>query len=224
MKATVSWSGGKDSCFACYKAMEEGFEIQSLLTMMNNRGESSFHMINADLLDAQSAAIGIPIVKCTTAPETYEHDFKNSLRQLRSAGVGGIVTGDIFEVAQHEAGWLERVCKETGMKPIRPLWRRNTRQILDEFIELGFKATVVRVNLGLLGEEFLGRSLDTEFLSELARLENIDPCGERGEYHTLVTDGPLFNNRIEILETRNSTIENWGRLEITRFRLKPKGP
>ena len=224
MKATVSWSGGKDSCFACYKAMEEGFEIQSLLTMMNNRGESSFHMINADLLDAQSAAIGIPIVKCTTAPETYEHDFKNSLRQLRSAGVGGIVTGDIFEVAQHEAGWLERVCKATGMKPIRPLWRRNTRQILDEFIELGFKATVVRVNLGLLGEEFLGRSLDTEFLSELARLENIDPCGERGEYHTLVTDGPLFNNRIEILETRNSTIENWGRLEITRFRLKPKGP
>jgi len=204
--------------------MEEGFEIQSLLTMMNNRGESSFHMINADLLDAQSAAIGIPIVKCKTAPETYEHDFKNSLRQLRSAGVGGIVTGDIFEVAQHEAGWLERVCKETGMKPIRPLWRRNTRQILDEFIELGFKATVVRVNLGLLGEEFLGRSLDTEFLSELARLENIDPCGERGEYHTLVTDGPLFNNRIEILETRNSTIENWGRLEITRFSLKPKGP
>lgn len=224
MKATVSWSGGKDSCFACYKAMEEGFEIQSLLTMMNNRGESSFHMINADLLDAQSEAIGIPIVKCKTAPEIYEHDFKNSLRQLRSAGVGGIVTGDIFEVAQHEAGWLERVCKETGMKPIRPLWRRNTRQILDEFIDLGFKATVVRVNLGLLGKEFLGRSLDTEFLSELARLENVDPCGERGEYHTLVTDGPLFNNRIEILETRNSTIENWGRLEITRFRLKPKGP
>jgi len=223
VRATVSWSGGKDSCYACYKAIEEGLEIHSLLTMMNNRGESSFHMINADLLNAQSTAIGIPIVKCKTAPKTYEHDFKNALRQLRSAGMEGLVTGDIFEVAQHEAGWLDRVCNEVDVKPIRPLWRRNTRQILDEFIDLGFKATVVRVNLGLLGKEFLGRSLDKEFVSELARLENVDPCGERGEYHTLVTDGPLFNNRIEILETRNSTIEHWGRLEITRFKLKPKG-
>ena len=223
MRATVSWSGGKDSCYACYKAIEEGLEIHSLLTMMNNRGESSFHMINADLLNAQSTAIGIPIVKCKTAPKTYEHDFKNALRQLRSAGMEGLVTGDLFEVAQHEAGWLDRVCNEVDVKPIRPLWRHNTRQILDEFIDLGFKATVVRVKLGLLGKEFLGRDLDKKFYSELVQHENVDPCGERGEYHTLVTDGPLFKEQIEILETRKSTLNDWGRLEITRFQLKPKG-
>src|SRR5512139_2086297 len=108
MKVVVSWSGGKDCCLACYKALEEGFEVQNLLTMMNFHGSSSFHMINAGLLDAQSTAIGIPIVKCSTTPETYEQDFKNALKQMRSAGAEGLVTGDIFDVAQHEAGWLER--------------------------------------------------------------------------------------------------------------------
>jgi len=223
MRVAVSWSGGKDSCYACYKAIEEGFEIQSLLTMMNNCGESSFHMISPDVLDAQSRAIGIPIMKSKATITTYEQIFKNSLRQLRNTGTEGLVTGDIFNVAQHEAGWLERVCRETDLKPIRPLWRRNTKQVLKEFINLGFKATVVRVKLGLLGKEFLGKDLDKQFYSELAKLRNVDPSGERGEYHTLVTDGPLFKEQIEILETRKSTLNDWGRLEITRFQLKPKG-
>jgi len=223
MKVAVAWSGGKDSCYACYKAGEEGFEIHSLLTMMNNHGESNFHMLNEDMLNAQSTAIGIPIVKNKTTLQTYEFNFKKALKQLRTTGIEGLVTGDIFNVANHEPGWLERVCRETDMKPIRPLWCRNTRQVFEEFISLGFKATVVRIKLGLLGEEFLGRTLDKEFCSELAKLENVDPCGERGEYHTLVTDGPSFKDRIEILEKRKSTTNGWGRLEITRFQLKPKG-
>ena len=223
MRVAVSWSGGKDSCLACYKAMEEGFEIQRLLTMMNARGGSSFHMMNADMLDAQSTAVGIPIMKKKTTPGTYERDFKNTLQQLRTEDIEGLVTGDIFKVPQHEAGWLDRICRETEMKPIRPLWCRNTKQIFEEFMSLNFKAIIVRVKLGLLGKEFLGRNLDKKLYSELAELENVDPCGERGEYHTLVTDGPLFKDRIEILETGKSTTNDWGRLKITRFQLKPKG-
>jgi len=222
MNVVVSWSGGKDSCLSCYKALEEGFEVQNLLTMVNCSGHSSFHLISTGLLDVQSEAIGIPIVKCSATAETYERNFKNALKQMRSAGARGLVTGDIFNVAQHEEGWLDRICRETDMKPIKPLWRGDSRQILDEFLSLGFRATVVRTNLKLLGGEFLGRSLSNEFLSELARLDTVDPCGERGEYHTFVTDGPLFKKRIELLETRKSAIANWGRLEILRYTLEPK--
>jgi uncharacterized protein (TIGR00290 family) len=222
MKVVVSWSGGKDSCLACYKALQQGFAVQNLLTMMNSHGNSSFHMINVDLLDAQSYAIGLPLVKIFTTPETYEQDFKNALNQTRSQGAKGIVTGDIFDVALHEKGWLERVCQETDMEPIKPLWRGDSRQILDEFLKLGFKAIVVRTKLGLLGEEFLGRNLDKEFQYDLSKLDSVDPCGERGEYHTLVTDGPLFKKRIELLQTRKSAKNGWSRLEILRFKLEPK--
>ncbi len=223
MRVAVSWSGGKDSCYACFKAMEEGFEVKKLLTMMSSGGKSSFHMICADILDAQSTATGIPIMKVKTKSEKYEMDFKNALRKLRNENIEGLVTGDICDPAQHEPGWLERICRKSGLEPIRPLWHHNSGQVLEGFISVGFKARIVRVKLQTLGEEYLGRELDGDFYSELVRLENVDPCGEAGEYHTIVTDGPMFKDRIEILETRRSTINGWGNLEISRFELKEKG-
>jgi uncharacterized protein (TIGR00290 family) len=223
MKIVASWSGGKDSCFACYKAIQEGFEVSHLLTMMAEKGESNFHLISSELLDAQSQLVGVPIVKWETTPETYEQEFKNALKQMKAKGAGGLVTGDIYDVALHEEGWLDRVCSEVGIKPIKPLWHRATQQVFNEFISLGFKATVVRVNLDLLGMEWLGRQLNEAFLNDLAKVGNIDPCGERGEYHTFVTDGPLFKKRIEILESRKTKRGGYGRLEIKRFKVKPKG-
>lgn len=223
MNVVVSWSGGKDSCLACYKALEKGFAVKNFLTMMNRQGSSNFHLISEKLFEAQSNAMNIPILKCYTSPETYEKSFKHALKQLRSEGVQGIVTGDICEVTQHEAGWLERICQETDMKPIKPLWHRDPKTILEEFLALGFKARIVRVKLDLLGHEYLGRDLDKKLQAELTKLDNVDPCGERGEFHTIVTDGPLFKKRIEILETRKSSIGNWGRLKIVRFKLETKG-
>jgi uncharacterized protein (TIGR00290 family) len=222
MKLIASWSGGKDSCFALHKAIQQGHSIQNLLVMMSDQDKSNFHMISSELLDAQSQAIGIPIVKWNTTPETYEQEFKKALRQAKTKGAEGIVTGDIYDVAQHETGWLDRVCKEAGIKPVKPLWHRDTQQVLNEFINEGFKATTVRVKTALLGMEYLGRQLNKEFLDDLIKLGTVDPCGERGEYHTFVTDGPLFKKQIEILETKKTTINCWGRLEIKRFSLKPK--
>ena len=222
MKAISSWSGGKDSCYATYKAIQEGFEIQNLLTMMQDQNKSNFHMISRELLDAQSEALNIPIIKQDTTPETYEQQFKKALKQAKTNGAQALVTGDIFDVAQHEPAWLERICNEVGIKPIKPLWKQDTTKLLQEFINLGFKATVVRVKKTILGMEYLGRTLDQQFYNDLLKLGNIDLCGEYGEYHTFDTDGPIFKKRIEIQQTKPSSINGWGRLEITRFQLKSK--
>ncbi len=224
MKIVAAWSGGKDSCFACYKAIQEGYEVSNLLIMMSDPSESNFHLIRADMLDAQSQAIGIPIVKCTTNPSTYEQDFKKALMKMKIEGVEGIVTGDVFDVALHEAGWLDRICKEVGLTPVRPLWHRDTQQILEEFINEGFKATLVRIKTDKLGMDWLGREVNKEFFDDLLKLGTVDPCGEHGEFHTFVTDGPLFKkNRIEILESEKAKLNGNGRLVIKRFEVKPKG-
>jgi diphthine-ammonia ligase len=223
MKVVASWSGGKDSCFACYKAIQEGHEVSNLLIMMSDPSVSNFHMIRSEMLDAQSEAIGIPILKWTTMPDTYEEDFKKALLKMKAEGVEGIVTGDVFDVALHEAGWLDRICKEVGLTPVRPLWHRDTKQILDEFINEGFKATLVRVKLDLLGIDWLGREINRKFFDDLLKLGTVDPCGEHGEFHTFVTDGPLFKKqRIEILESEKTKLNSHGRLVIKCFEVKPK--
>jgi uncharacterized protein (TIGR00290 family) len=224
MKLVAAWSGGKDSCFACYKAIQEGHDVSNLLIMMADPNVSNFHLIRSDMLDAQSQAIEIPIVKQTTTAETYEQDFKKALLQMKAKGIEGIVTGDVFDVALHEAGWLDRICKEVGLTPVRPLWHRDTKQILEEFINDGFKATLVRVKLDLLGMDWLGKEINRKFFDDLLKLGTVDPCGEHGEFHTFVTDGPLFKKqRIEILESEKTKLNNHGRLVIKRFAVKPKG-
>ena len=223
MKVVASWSGGKDSAYALHLAKQQGHKIVSLLTMMMNEEKSSFHMIRSDILDAQTNAIDIPLIKKQTSNETYEHDFKAVLTELKTKGVEGLVTGDIYEVTGHEEGWLSRVCCEVGLKPIKPLWMNNTKQIYINYTDAGFKATVVRINLNKLDMEWLGRVLDKQFYEDILKLGNIDPCGEAGEYHTVVTDGPYFKKKIEILETQKHNLDsNCGYLEIKNFTLKQK--
>lgn len=217
MKVVASWSGGKDSCFACYKAVQEGFDVSYFLTMMSSESRSNFHMLNSELLDAQSQAIGIPIVKSQTTSGAYEKIFKDSLRKLKAEGVEGLVTGDIYEVPLHEEGWLDRVCREVGLKPIKPLWGADTAKLLSDFISEGFEATVVVVKAAVMGVEWLGRKLDKAFLKDLTKTGSIDPSGERGEYHTFVTDGPLFKKHIKILETEKIMRDGYGYLDIKRF-------
>ena len=223
MKIAVSWSGGKDSAFALYLAKQQGHEVVNLLTMMVSAEKSVFHLIRSAILDAQADAMGIHMIKKEVSNETYEDAFKKVLAELNAQGVEGLVTGDICEVAGHEDGWLKRVCCEMGLKPIRPLWLGDTKQIFLDYINAGFKATVVRTNLNKLGVEWLGRVLDRSFYDEILKLDNVDPCGERGEYHTIVTDGPCFKKKIEIIEAQKHKLDNnFGYLEIKEFVVKHK--
>jgi diphthine-ammonia ligase len=222
VKVVAAWSGGKDSCFAYYKALSQGLDVVSLLTFMHNKSRSNFHAITTELLDAQTQAIGVPLAKRVTKPNAYEKQFKEALLDFKAKGVEGLITGDIYEVAGHEEHWIERVCGELGLKPIRPLWQGNTTEIFKDFISTGFKATVVRTRMDVLGKEWLGRELDESFLKDILKLHNVDPCGEGGEYHTVVTDGPIFKESFKLLETKKTSREGYGHLDIVRFEKQQK--
>jgi diphthine-ammonia ligase len=179
-------------------------------------------MIPTKLLDAQAEALNIPVTKVLTTHDNYEQRFINALQEAKTNGAEGILTGDIYDVAQHQAGWLDNITQKIGLTPVRPLWHQDTTKVYKEFINAGFKATVVRVKTPILTMDYLGRTLDQQFYNDLKKLGNVDPCGENGEYHTFVTDGPIFQKQIQIQQTKTSTINSWGRLEIIKFKLTPK--
>ncbi|MDR2204169.1 MAG: diphthine--ammonia ligase [Nitrososphaerota archaeon] len=223
MKVAASWSGGKDSAYALHLAKQQGHEIVNLVTMMANKEKSNFHMIHSNLLDTQADAINIPLIKKQAGKKTYEKDFKTALAELKNRGIEGLVTGDIHEVSGHEENWLNRICHEMELTPIKPLWKKDTKKIYLNYIEAGFKATIIRTKLDKLGTEWLGQELDRQFYKNILELGNIDPCGENGEYHTIVTDGPYFKKKIELLKTQKHHLDNnFGYLEVKEFTLKPK--
>jgi len=220
----TSWSGGKDSCLACYRAVTDGLTVSYLANMITEDGKRSWtHGQSAELLKVQSRAIGIPLVQQRTTGENYETEFKNMLRTFKQEGVGGGVFGDI-DFAEHRQ-WIDRVCREVDITLHLPLWGESQNKIMREFIDSGFEAVVVATKADLLGEEWLGRRIDLDFIAHLAQLgktTDITPCGEAGEYHSLVIDGPLFKQRVEILETRKVLRDEHWFLEIANADLRAK--
>jgi len=153
----------------------------------------------------------------------YEAEFKDLLRALKQEGVQGGVFGDI-DLEEHKQ-WIDRVCYEVDIIPHQPLWGQAQEEILIDFVNLGFEAVIVVAKADLFGQEWLGRKVDLDFLKlldELKETKNITPSGEAGEYHTFVIDGPLFNQRLEILETSKVLREGRWFLEISKCVLKSK--
>jgi uncharacterized protein (TIGR00290 family) len=220
MQVVTSWSGGKDSCLACYKAKLNGLDISYLVNFINETGERSrSHGIRTELLQAQDSAIGIPLIQRRTTWETYELEFKKVINELKQSGIKGGVFGDI-DIQEHR-DWVERVCAEIGIKPILPLWGIRREKLLEDFINAGFKAIVVTTKADLLGEEWLGRAVDKTFVEDLKR-QNIDLAGESGEYHTLVVGSPLFKKRIKILNTSKILRDKHWFLDILSYEIREK--
>lgn len=221
-KAFVSWSGGKETSLVCYKATQnKNLKVKYLLNMISEDGRRSrSHGLDSALLRTQSDALGIPIIQGKTTWEGYEKVFKRSVSELKKEGIEIGIFGDI-DLREHK-DWIERVCREVGIKPLLPLWEEDREELLKEFIQVGFKAIVVATKADSLGKEWLGRRIDEEFIKDLKKLNDVDLCGEKGEYHTFVTDGPLFKKRVKILETKKIRRNEHWFLDISRYVLENK--
>lgn len=195
-KSIVSFSGGKDSSLALYHAMQTGTVI-GLIVMLEEQGQRSrSHAMPLDIIRAQAEAIGLPVYMTSSSWADYESKFIALLDQAKQQGAEVLVTGDL-DMPQHGC-WHDRVTQQVGLKLGMPLWLRPHKEVVEEFINLGFRSVLVTVNLKLgMKVEDLGKTLTLEYIQELEN-RGIDPCGEGGEFHTTVIDGPIFNKAIPV--------------------------
>lgn len=213
----ASWSGGKDSCFALYEAIAAGYQVSHLVNFISKEFHRvSFHGTEGRLIQLQSQALGIPLLQKETTWDGYEQEFKEAVKSLMPAGVEGMIFGDIY-LEEHK-NWVERVCSELGIKAVEPLWGRAPEDVLSAFIEAGFEAVIVSAKSDLIDQSWVGRVVDKAFI-EYLKEKNIDVCGENGEYHTLVTSGPLFDGRIQLFESRVIKRDNYWFLDTVRYGL-----
>jgi len=217
----VSWSGGKDCSFAAYKAMQSGLEVSYVLNMAREDSKISWsHGLSSDVLKVQSKAMGIPLVQGITTSEAYRAAFIKILLQLKKKGVTGGVFGDIDFNAHRE--WVEAVCREADMTAYLPLWLQDQNELLKDYIAAGFESVIVDTRADLLGEEWLGRRIDEQFVRDINQMKGITPCGEAGEYHTFVINGPFFQQKVAIMETSKALRDGHWFLEIRKCESQPK--
>lgn len=226
MNVIASWSGGKDSCLAYYKALEQGHRVSCLLNFISKETQRGcFHGIDKKLMQTQAQAIGIPLVQNETSPDMkkYEEEFKAAVLELKKeTGIEGMVFGDIY-LSEHKE-WIERVCRDIGITPIEPLWNLNPKDIVSEFIALKFDTMVVSAKHDLFDENFIGQRVDNNILNFLIN-KKICPCGENGEFHTFVYDGPIFKMKINITKTAKILKEGFWKywfLDIQEYSLEKK--
>lgn len=223
--AIMSWSGGKDSCLALFRALRSGIKIKYLLNFISREYKRCcFHGIESRLIELQAKCLGITLIQkeVTADMKKYEEEFKEAVNELKAKGINKMVFGDIY-LLDHFS-WVERVCKDLAITPVEPLWNNPASELVREFIAVGFKSVIVSAKDDVLGKDFIGRIIDESLVRELEE-RKICPCGENGEFHSFVIDGPIFKNKIEILESEPILKEGFWRhwfLDIKKYQMLPK--
>ena len=197
-KVLFTWSGGKDSVLALYELQKrDDHEVVALLTTLTEDYERiSMHGVRSILLEGQANSLGLPIEKVYISKNSsngeYEAKMKEALQKYLRAGVSSVVFGDIFleDLRRYREDNLSKI----GMQAIFPIWKRDTTELARRFIDLGFKAVITCIDSNFLGKTFVGRLFDRQLLSELPA--NVDSCGENGEFHSFVYDGPIFQKQV----------------------------
>jgi uncharacterized protein (TIGR00290 family) len=197
-KVLFTWSGGKDSVLALYEIQKRDDQgvVALLTTLTEEYDRISMHGVRSILLEQQANSLGLPIEKVyiskNSSNEEYEAKMREVLQKYLKAGVSSVVFGDIFleDLRKYREDNLSKI----GMKAIFPIWKRDTVELARGFIDLGFKAVITCVDSNVLDKAFVGRLYDQQFLSKLP--STVDPCGENGEFHSFVYDGPIFEKRV----------------------------
>jgi len=190
MNFVMSYSCGKDSTLALHKMIEQGNQPVALIVMVNEKvNRSFFHGADYEMLKAYSKVLDIPILITSSAGENYHLSMEESLRKAKAMGAEAACFGDIN--IEDNRKWEEERCKNAELQAVFPLWQRNREENVYELINLGYCCLIKSINNTLLPKSILGKCLDNEVVEEM-RKYGIDICGENGEYHTLVVDGPIF--------------------------------
>lgn len=192
----ASWSGGKDSAMAYYRAVKAGAIPKKVWTMFEEDEErSKSHALPFEVIEAQAKSLDVPFMIRGADWNGYQAQFLDAMEACKKEGIHYGVFGDI-DLEDH-LKWVQETCAKVGVEAIHPLWMEPRRKILEEFIAVGFEAYVVVVNAKMMPAHFIGRKFTTQLMDELEAL-GIDSCGESGEFHTVVVDGPIFNERVPI--------------------------
>jgi len=212
-KAVFNWSGGKDSMLALHKVLEEEqFEVVALLTTLNEKyNRISMHGVRAELLEQQAERLSIPLKKILLPEmadmETYNRIMGQETAYWKAQGVTVFLFGDLF--LEDIRAYREKQLAGSGIRPEFPIWQYDTQKAAHDFIRLGYKAILTSVDASKLNETFAGRHFDEILLSDFP--ENVDPCGENGEFHSFVFDGPLFSKPVNF--TIGKTVHKTYRLK-----------
>jgi diphthine-ammonia ligase len=197
--ALVSWSGGKDSCYAAMLAQQQGYTVKGFLNILNAEGETSrAHGIPPQILKQQAAAAGLPLQMVAASWQKYEQKFTDALQHAKGfLNISHVVFGDI-DLEEHRA-WEEKICDQNGLTAVLPLWKKNRKKLVLQMIDEGMQMVIVSCNVAM-GARFIGKTLNNELVAELESL-GIDPCGEEGEFHTLVTHCKMFQKPFNVIIT-----------------------
>lgn len=215
-KFVTSFSGGKDCALSLYIMKEKGYIPDSIIITVKNKN-SWTHGINLKMIEKYEEILGLKVYPVFCSMDNYEEEFENVLRRIKEErDVNICVFGDI-DIEQH-LKWNRSRCENVGMEAIMPLEKINREEAVNKFIDLGFKAIIKKVNLNYLNKSFLGRKLNKKTVDDIKEYGNknnvdIDLCGENGEYHTVVIDGPIFKRNLDYTlgevkeEYQSATIE-----------------
>ncbi len=224
VQVAALFSGGKDSTYAAYVASQRGWDVTHLLSVLpEDRDSMLFHTPNLHMTSLQAEAMGLPLVQ-ETAQAGEEGELDALRRVFRKVPVDGVVVGAIASDYQHER--VNRVADEVGLRVFAPLWRHDPRRLVLDYLSAGFEIVFSSVSAEGLDASWLGRRWDDRVVADLLRLQEIHgvhPCGEGGEFETLVLGAPLFQRRIEILRALPDWHGSAGIWRVEEARLAPKG-